>query len=191
MCMARNTSAVMAQRVPGPAQLAIDAAADWVPAKRGGYHRDRHSRYVQVGPLLGGQVETPAKPSHQTPTPPQLRRSVIGPNTLCENKSHDLLLPEARPVCTPVVGRMQSSLKLRRRTECRNRIGTKRISNTDKGYRSGSFRLTSSRPVHMRVHNGAQQGMTMRPSRQSFGIARRIRTFRPEATLAQPLTGRT
>ena len=40
--------------------------------------------------------------------------------------------------------------------ECRDRIGTKWISNIDKGYRSASFRLTSSRPVHVRVHNSAR-----------------------------------
>ena len=88
----------------------------------------------------------------------------------------------------------RTSKKLRRRKEGRNRFGTRRISDRDR-------RWDSSRP-HL-LTAGTHAGVTTftyteeaqrpdgnrrtHPSRRSFGTARRIGAYRPEATWAQPL----
>ena len=160
-----------------------------------------------MGPLLGSQVEKPAKPSRHASTRLQLRPAMNRRNTMCENKSHDLLLPEARPASTSHHALIstranyaqaqpnQSPSTLRRQLKCSDRFGTKHISSLGKDYRSDSFRLTSSRPALIQVHNGARtqvdQASDSRhaaecaPSRQSFGTARRIRRFRTPSLYSQ------
>ncbi|ETB44611.1 hypothetical protein O975_01535 [Mycobacterium avium subsp. paratuberculosis 11-1786] len=74
-----------------------------MPAQRRGDHRDRHPRNIQVGPLLrrhGGPLvklvgQQPARAQHRPSTPTGNSRK-----TVRDNKSHDLLLPEARPTAT-------------------------------------------------------------------------------------------
>jgi hypothetical protein len=63
------------------------------------------------------------------------------------------------------VQRNQGPVTLRRQLKCRDRIETKHFSSLGKDYRSESFRLTSSRPGHTRVHNGARTQGIKHPTR--------------------------
>src|ERR1700677_3014724 len=132
---------------------------------------------------------------------------------MSNNKSHDLLLTESliglRHSSTRAYAAARAPRWLRwprcgRARERSKSSGGRKNAGTGSGqdgFRIGTvagthLALTSSRPGHTRVsphspirkrHNGPDGTRRTHPSRRSFGTARRIRTYRPEATWAQPL----
>ena len=125
----------------------------------------------------------------------QLRPPMKRRNAVCQNKSHDLLRPEAQPAAAGQSRPPESLLTLRQPMEDRGRFGTKSISNTNKGCRSDSFPLTSLRPVHIWVHNSSRtEGDHLaRPNRRVAPLSSELWHCAaypavPEATWTQPLT---
>jgi hypothetical protein len=118
------------------------------PGRRREY-RNRHPRHVQVGPLLRSRDTPSAQLVRQLAARTPHRTTVQHwetATTVCNNKGHDLLLPGS-PTAFGIQKHSKSEClrKLRQQRECRNRIGTRRIWDTDyRWYRSSRPHLLTA-----------------------------------------------
>jgi hypothetical protein len=118
------------------------------PGRRREY-RNRHPRDVPVGPLLRSRDTPSAQLVRQLAASTPHRTTVQHwetATTVCNNKGHDLLLPGS-PTAFGIQkhSKSESLRKLRQQRECRNRIGTRRIWDTDyRWYRSSRPHLLTA-----------------------------------------------